>query len=396
LPGFELVGQEELAEITDIFDRANGVQFRLGFDQLRNGIFKVELFEKKFAERMRCKHALAVTSGTAALKVALKSIGIGKGDEVITQAFTFVATVEAIIECGATPVIAQIDNSLTLDPSSFESLITKKTKAVIPVHMLGVPCDMNSINEISKANSIVVIEDTAWGCGGSLNGYPLGTIGDIGCFSFDYAKAMTTGEGGMIVTNNADIDFSARAYHDHGHENNSTLKRWEDSRHGSGFNYRMTEMQGAFGLAQLRKLDQIIQRQRSLKSNLENALVRTFGNKIGLRPVIKGSVETADAIVFSVKDRKTALSCRSALLDAGLGTKILPEAISWHFAGSWQHIPELLVRHPNLKDHCAPSEEILARYVALPVSLFPPEDFSEKVCRALSHALNGQMNSTEI
>jgi 8-amino-3,8-dideoxy-alpha-D-manno-octulosonate transaminase len=383
MPGFELVGREELAEIADIFERGSGVQFRLGFDQIRNGVFKVELFERTFAERMACKHALAVTSGTAALKVALKSLGIGPGDEVITQSFTFVATVEAIIECGATPVIAQIDNSLTLDPRSFERMITEKTKAVIPVHMLGVPCDMDLINKIARANKIYVIEDAAWGCGGSLDGRPLGTIGDIGCFSFDYAKAITTGEGGMVVTNNEEIDFRARAYHDHGHENNPSVKRWEDTRHGSGFNYRMTEMQGAFGLAQLRKLDQVIQKQREIKQIVDRQLLEGFGEKIALRTVRKGSFETADAIVFSVKDHHQALACRSALLDSGLGTKILPEAVTWHFAGTWNHMPELVGRHSDLKAHCAPSAEILERCVALPVSLYPPVDYATRVCRAV-------------
>jgi 8-amino-3,8-dideoxy-alpha-D-manno-octulosonate transaminase len=383
MPGFELVGREELLELTDIFERANGVQFRLGFDQLRNGVFKVDLFEKNFAEKMRCKHALAVTSGTAALKVALKSLGIGPGDEVITQSFTFVATVEAIIECGATPVIAQIDDSLTLDPQSFERMITKKTKAVIPVHMLGVPCHMDSITKIAQANQIYVIEDTAWGCGGALDGRALGTIGDVGCFSFDYAKAITTGEGGMIVTNNAEIDFRARAYHDHGHENNPSFKRWEDTRHGSGFNYRMTEMQGAFGLAQLRKLEHVIQKQREIKQRVDNQLVEVFGEKIALRPVRKGSFETADAIVFSVNGRDQALACRSALVNSGLGTKILPEAVTWHFAGTWTHMRELVGRHSDLKAHCAPSAQILERSIALPVSLFPPADFPDRVCEAL-------------
>lgn len=387
MPGFELVGREELEEIAEIFEKARGVQFRFGFDQLRNGIFKVCEFENAFAAKMKCKHALAVTSGTAALKVALKALGIGPGDEVITQAFTFVATAEAIIECGAVPVIAQIDATLTMDPASFEAAITEKTKAVIPVHMLGVPCDMNAIMQVARKHKIRVIEDTAWGCGGALNGEALGTIGDIGCFSFDYAKAMTTGEGGMLVTNDSAIDFRARAYHDHGHENNSAVKRWEDTRHCSGFNYRMTEMQAAFGLAQLRKLDRIIDRQREVKHGVDARLKSELGANIKLRPVFESAFETADAIVFTVDTAERALACRASLLDQGLGTKILPEAITWHFAGTWDHMPTLVQRHGDLQKHCAPSEAILRRCVALPVTLDAADDFGLKVVSALKRAL---------
>jgi 8-amino-3,8-dideoxy-alpha-D-manno-octulosonate transaminase len=388
MPGFELVGREELAEIAEIFEKGRGVQFRFGFDQLRNGIFKVCEFENAFASKMKSKHALAVTSGTAALKVALKALGVGPGDEVITQAFTFVATAEAIIECGAVPVIAQIDDTLTMDPASFEAAISKKTKAVIPVHMLGVPCDMDAIMRVARKNKIYVIEDTAWGCGGSINGKALGTIGDIGCFSFDHAKAITTGEGGMIVTNDSNIDFRARSYHDHGHENNPAVKRWEDTRHGSGFNYRMTEMQGAFGLAQLRKLDKIINRQREVKHGVDARLKSVLGSKINLRPVRESAFETADAIVFSVDTAERALACRASLVDRGLGTKILPEAITWHFAGTWDHMPTLVKHYGNLQKHCAASEAILRRCVALPVTLDVADDFGLKVVSTLKQALS--------
>jgi 8-amino-3,8-dideoxy-alpha-D-manno-octulosonate transaminase len=388
MPGFELVGKEELNEIEQIFARANGVQFRLGFDQLRNGIFKVAEFERAFASRMQVKNALAVTSGTAALKVALKALGIGPGDEVITQAFTFVATAEAIVECGATPIIAQIDESLTMDPKSFESCITSKTKAVIPVHMLGVPCDMQAIMGIAKRHNIKVVEDTAWGCGGKLANQPLGTIGHLGCYSFDYAKAMTTGEGGMVVTNDLDLDFRARAYHDHGHENNPEVKRWEDTRHGSGFNYRMTEMQGAFGLAQLRKLDLVITRQREIKHKIDQLLADNFSNKLKLRPVRPDAYETGDAAIFSVDNAEHAIACRTALLDEGVGTKILPEAITWHFAGTWNHIPQLTLKYPSLRNYCLPSEGLLTRCVALPITLNPAADFGDKIVRALKRVFN--------
>jgi 8-amino-3,8-dideoxy-alpha-D-manno-octulosonate transaminase len=386
MPGYELVGREELEEIQSIFRDANGVMFRQGFDNIRNGIFKVNQFETQFAEKMSIKHALAVTSGTAALKVALKASGVRPGDEVITQAFTFVATVEAIVECGAVPVIVDIDATLNMDPVALERAITRKTKAIIPVHMLGVPARMDVIMQVADAKSIVVIEDTAWGCGGKFKGQSLGTIGHAGCFSFDYAKAITTGEGGMVVTNSTDLDFRARAYQDHGHENNPSVKRWEDTRHGSGFNYRMTEMQGAFGLAQLRKLDAIIASQRELSYSICTVL-REFGDSLHLRPVPVGSEPTGDAVVFGVESPEKARECRDALVNAGLGTKILPEAVTWHFAGTWTHIPELVAALGGDFGKLDHSARLLAKSVALPINLRMPSDYHNRLYEALKPIL---------
>ena len=194
MPGFEVIGEEEFQSVKDVFSNG-GILFRHSFDHLRNGTYKVKSFEEAFAKRMGSKEALALTSGTAALRVALASLHIGEGDEVIAPSFTFVATVEAIIESRATPVCCEIDDTLNMDPLDLEKRITSKTKAIIVVHMLGTPARMVEIMEIANKHGLKVIEDTAWGCGGSLQGKPLGTWGDIGTYSFDFAKTMTCGEG---------------------------------------------------------------------------------------------------------------------------------------------------------------------------------------------------------
>ena len=243
--------------------------FRHGFAELRNDCYKVATFEKNFADAMSVKDALAVSSGTAALRVALAALGVGPGDEVITPTFTFVATVEAIIEAGATPICCDIDASLNLCPKALEKLISEKTKAVIVVHMLGTPADLIKISKTCKKHEVFLIEDTAWGCGGSLKGRHLGTWGDVGTFSFDFAKTITTGEGGMVICRSDEVFQRASAWHDHGHENNPKVPRWEDTRSSSGFNFRMTELQGAVGIAQLKKLEWIIQEQRQNKEKLK-------------------------------------------------------------------------------------------------------------------------------
>jgi 8-amino-3,8-dideoxy-alpha-D-manno-octulosonate transaminase len=386
MPGFELIGNEEFLEIKEIFDKSR-ILFRHSFDPLRNGIYKVRDFEQAFAQRLGVPYALAVTSGTAALRVALAALGIGRGDEVITQSFTFVATVEAIIESGATPIVTEINDTLNMDPEDLEKKITSRTKAVIVVHMLGTPAPMDKIMPVAKKHGLPVIEDTAWGCGGSLNNQPLGAIGEMGTFSFDFAKAMTTGEGGMVVTRDRILYEKAAAYHDHGHENNPSLPRWEDSRSGSGFNYRMNELQGAVGLAQLQKLDRVVEGQRRNAALIWEAIRDLPG--IRLRSEPEGSYATADACVFFVKDNATARACRQALVAAGLGTKILPEAITWHFAGTWDHMPELVRAHGGDLSRAFPrSVELLGRAVALPIMVNMAEDGLQKIRQALTTVLS--------
>ena len=381
MPGFELIGKEEFAEIKHLFDESK-ILFRHSFDHLRNNIYKVKEFEKAFADRMNIPNALGVTSGTSALRVALASLGIKEGDEVITQSFTFVATVEAIIESRAVPIIAEIDSTLNMDPNDLEKKINKNTKAIIAVHMLGVPARLKEIKEIADKYGIFLIEDTAWGCGGYYNDIPLGTYGAIGTYSFDFAKTMTTGEGGMVVFKEKNHYEKAAAWHDHGHENNPDLPRWEDSRASSGFNYRMNEMQGAVGLAQLSKLDYVVSKQRK-NAQMIQEVINNF--PVEMRSVPSGSFETCDALVFFVDSNKSAKDCRNALLKTGLGTKILPEAISWHFAGTWDHMSELVKGNGGELQNAFPkSLEILNRSVSLPISIFMPNEFQNKLHDALT------------
>jgi 8-amino-3,8-dideoxy-alpha-D-manno-octulosonate transaminase len=386
MPGFELIDNEELNEIRDVFANG-GILVRHGFDSLRSDCYKVRQFEQQFANKMGLNHALAVSSGTAALRVALAALDIGPGDEVITQSFTFVATVEAIIESRAIPICAEIDDTLNLDPIDLRRKITSRTKAVIVVHMLGTPARLHEITEICREHNLILIEDTAWGCGGNLNGKPLGTWGQVGTYSFDFAKTMTTGEGGMVVFRDEVIWRKAAAWHDHGHENNPNVPRWEDTRLSSGFNYRMMELQGAIGLAQLKKLHGVVETQRMNRDILWNALSDLPGIKP--RAVPDGSYETADALVFITESSTIAMRCRHELLTAGLATKILPEAYTWHFAGTWTHMPELVEAHNgNLGIAFPQSHGLLSRAVSLPVGVAISDDAPDRVRRAIEKAIN--------
>ena len=384
MPGFELIGKEEFAEIEHLFKESK-ILFRHSFDHLRNNIYKVKEFEALFSERMNVPYSLAVTSGTSALRIALASLGIKEGDEVITQSFTFVATAEAIIESRAIPIITEIDETLNMDPKDLINKITDKTKAVIVVHMLGVPARLEEIKKICTEKNIPLIEDTAWGCGGYYDNIPLGTYGDIGTYSFDFAKAITTGEGGMVVFKDKDLYDKAMAWHDHGHENNPDLPRWEDSRSGSGFNYRMNEMQGAVGKAQLKKLDFVISEQRKNAQLIEKSI---SGLPIKMRVIPHKGYETSDALVFFVESDQIALECRHALIDAGFGTKILPEAITWHFAGTWDHMQELVNEYDSELINAFPNSlSLLNKSVSLPISIKMPDDFPLKISETLYNVL---------
>ena len=385
MPGFELIGKEEKREINEIFNNG-GILFRHGFDSLRNNCFKVRSFEKAFSKKFDDRDSLAVTSGTAALRVALASLSIGKGDEVITQSFTFVATVEAIIESGASPVCTEIDETLNMDLESLREKINSKTKAVIVVHMLGVPSRMKEISEICREKNIFLIEDTAWGCGGKIDDKLLGTWGDIGTFSFDFAKTITTGEGGMLIFKEKKYYEKACAWHDHGHENNPLLPRWEDSRSSSGFNYRMTELQGAVGIAQLKKLDLIIEKQRKNRDLIWDQ-IKEFKN-IKKRETPENTFDTADALIFYVQNNEIAIKCREELLKINISTKILPEAYTWHFAETWSHMPELVSSHGgNLNKSFPKSRDLLKKCVSIPIFCKMNKSVPKKIKQSLENVI---------
>jgi len=361
VPGFEVINFQEENSLKKIFSEGKGVLFRHGFENLRGKSYQVKDFEKKFAKKFNAKYSLAVSSGTAALRIALASFGINAKDEIITQSFTFVATVEAIVESGAKPICTEIDDTLNMCPFDLEKKITKKTKAVIVVHMLGVPANLLKIKKICKKHKLLLIEDTAWGIGGKYKKNYLGTIGDIGTFSFDFAKTITTGEGGMMVFKNKELYLKAKAWHDHGHENNPRVPRWEDTRKSSGFNFRMSELQGAIGLAQLKKFNKIFERHKKNK-NLIISKLKSIDN-FKIRETPKYCKEASESLILIMKSNNDAKKFRKMLLKKNYSTKILPEATSWHFAGKWEHIKELKIKNSDL----VKSNKILSKCVSIPI-----------------------------
>ena len=187
MPGFEYLGKEELKELNNLFKRDKACLFAHGFEKFRKR-FHVREFEDQCAKKMKTKFALAVTSGTSAIKIGLKALGVKPGDEVITQGFNFIATVEAIIDTGAKPIMCNIDQSLNMCPLDLEKKINKKTKVIIPVHMMGVSAKMNEIMKVAKKYKLKVLEDNCESMGSKYNKKYLCNIGDAGVVSFDFGK----------------------------------------------------------------------------------------------------------------------------------------------------------------------------------------------------------------
>lgn len=224
--------------------------------------------EAWYRQRLGCKHALAVNGGTNALICALFGVDVGPGDEVIIPAYTYVATAAAVIAAGGVPVIAEIDASLNMDPVDLEAKITPYTKAVIPVHMRGVPARMDKIMAVAKKHHLIVVEDVAQSNGGTYKGRPLGTIGHVGCFSFQQYKIITSGEGGMVVTNDTVVYERARLQHDCGLAFWRGIKREDAGTVISGENYRLSELSAALVLAQTERLDPLLARFRQVKARI--------------------------------------------------------------------------------------------------------------------------------
>ena len=359
-PGNELIDKKELGEIKEIFTKSDGVLFAHGFDKRRKNIFRVRNFEKKLSKKFNSKYVQCVSSGTAAIKIALKALGVKHGDEVITQSFNFIATIEAILDCGAKPIITGINDGLNMPVNELSRLITKKTKAVIVVHMLGYSAEIDKIIRFCKKRKIPLIEDNCEAVGGTYNKKKLGTLSDIGIFSFDFGKTITTGEGGCILTNNKKNYLFFKRYHDHGHKLLKKIPRGIDEADMPGFNYRMTELQAAVGLSQIKKLDFIIKESKK-RFNLLNQIL---SKKFEMREIYSGSEPNYDTIIFKVENKIKRKKIVEYLVKSGIGTKNLPDAIKWHFAYFWKHA----ITKDQLKNTIH-SKKILEKYIAIPIYL---------------------------
>ena len=336
MPGFEIFGEEERKEVQDVLD--TGVLFRYGFEGVRKGHWKARTFETELAKLIGVEYCHLCSNGTAALCIALASSGIGAGDEIIVPPFTFIATIEAVLAVGAVPIFSDIDDTLCMAPESLESIITPRTKAVLPVHMCGAMAHIDKIKNICLQNGLVLIEDACQSVGGTFKGKSLGTFGQMGCFSFDPVKTITCGEGGAVVTDDKKLYMLADAYADHGHDHLGN-DRGLEGHSILGNNYRISELNAAVGLAQLRKLDVILGKQRAHKKIIKDALSQIPG--IRFREIPDPEGDTGTFLSFFLPDESLARAAATSLADAGVDSCFYWYDNNWHYIRQWDHFKAL-------------------------------------------------------
>lgn len=330
-PGAFLIGEEEKKEVLEVLE--GGYLFRYGESDNENFKHKVFTFEDEFANFLGAENCVAVSSGTNALLTCLAALGIGPGDEVIVPGYTFIASISTIIYSRAIPVLAEIDESLTINPEDIENKITDKTKAIMPVHMLGNSCDMDKIMDIADKHNLYVIEDACQAGGGSYKGKKLGTIGDVGAFSLNVFKTFTSGDGGAVVTNDQQIYEKAFGFHDQGHKPNR-MGVEVGNRSIIGLDLRINELTGAVALAQLRKLNKIISTLREKKSKLKRAVSESeyLGDQFKFRKLNDEQGECGTLLTLVFKNKEIA-----AAFAGEIGTKTISYS-GWHVYNNMEQI----------------------------------------------------------
>ncbi|MDO6597272.1 DegT/DnrJ/EryC1/StrS family aminotransferase [Oceanihabitans sp. 2_MG-2023] len=341
MPGFELFGDKERKEVNDVLE--NGVLMRYGFDAMRNGHWKAKELEQALQDKLQVQHAQLVSSGTAAVSIALAAAGIGAGDEVIMPTFTFVASFEAIMMLGAVPVLVDIDDTLTLNPEAVKKAITPNTKAIMPVHMCGSMADLDALKGICDANDLILIEDSSQATGATYKGKPLGSIGDLGCLSLDFVKIITAGEGGAVLTNNPKYALHADHFSDHGHDHKGN-DRGAETHPFLGYNFRISELHAAVGLAQINRLDEFVAIQKKNYSILQDALSQI--PEVTFRTVPEGGVESYSFLSFFLPDLETSRKASTALKENGIDACFHYYDNQWHYIRKWQHLKDLKTLYP--------------------------------------------------
>lgn len=273
--GLALFGDEERAAALEVLDARSLFRY-YGPNLLR----KVEAFERSLAELLGARHVVGLSSGTASLRAALAALGVGCGDEVVVPSFTFIATVNAIVDAGAVPVFCEVDRSLNADPADVEAKITPRTAAVMPVHLENVACDLDGIMRVARKAGVAVVEDTCQSTGSSYKGKALGTFGDFGAFSLQLEKNVTAGEGGALATDSDELFVRATRYSDQGGQfvTSYGVERGDEiTEPFCGTNLRMTEIAGAIAEAQLAKLPTILERFRTNGRKIADAVAGIEG-----------------------------------------------------------------------------------------------------------------------
>jgi perosamine synthetase len=349
--GRQWIDEEDIAAVVEV----------LRGDWLTTGP-KVAQFEQELARLVGTAHAVAVSSGTAALHAAMYALGIGPGDEVIVPAITFAATANCVLYQGGTPVFADVEpDTLLLDPAGIESRITPRTRAIIAVDYAGQPCDYDALSALAEKHRLHLVADACHALGAAYHGRAAGSLAQLSAFSFHPVKPITTGEGGMITTADAEMARKLRLFRNHGistdHRQRELAGSWHYEMVDLGFNYRLTDLQCALGLAQLRKLPAWVARRREIATRYNDSLARLTGLRpLALRPDVEHAYHLYVIQLDSPLDRAGAFA---ALRAAGIGVNVHYIPVHLH-----PFYRRRLGTGPGL---CPRAEAAYARLLSLPI-----------------------------
>ncbi len=395
MPGIEFFGEEERREVMDVLE--TGVMFRYNHDTERKGHWKSLEFEKTVADFVGAKYAHSVSSGSTAVASALAACGVGYNDEVIVPPFTYIATIEAVLWVGAIPVFAEIDETLNLSPEGIQAAITPKTKAVLLVQMCGAMAKMDEIVKVCEQNSVMLIEDSAQALGASYKGKFAGLWGRMGCYSFDYFKITTCGEGGVVVTNDEQLYRNADMFSDHGHDHIGN-NRGAEKHPVLGINFRIGEFNAAVGLAQMRKIKQFIEIQRRNKAAMVEAL--SLSRLVEFRYIPDESGDSATFLSFFLPDEATARLVTDEMKAQGLDAFQYWYDNNYHYIKNWDHFTGLKTLNPmpieqqarpqdwsNIRSYVPKSDNLISRLISLQVKIGWTEEQLRERCTKLTHVL---------
>ena len=373
-PGGMEVDEAELAAAERVLRSKN--LFR--YYGVGEGPQEVDAFEREFAQHLGARHALCVNAGSSALICGLIGAGIGPGDEVIVPAYTWTATPNAVLATGALPVIAEVDESLTLDPADAERRLTPRTKAIAVVHMRGASAGMDALARLAEQHGLVLVEDVCQAAGASFRGRRLGTFGDAGAFSLQFNKIITTGEGGVLVTDRDDVYELALDVHDCA----GSVRRGAGLPRYPGWNFRASELVGALARVQLGRLDGLLERMRASHARLSEEIAMLPG--LTLRRANDADGDAGIALIAFAETAALARDAVDALQAEGVQAMQIysPDVVDLHVYPYWQPVLDAIAAAGADAPDCPRTLDLLERTIHVDVSPLCDEQDLEEIALA--------------
>jgi dTDP-4-amino-4,6-dideoxygalactose transaminase len=380
-PGGMEVGAEEIEAATRVLESKNVFRYY----GVGDGPHEVADFEREFAAHLGSRHALCLNAGSSALICGLIGAGVGAGDEVIVPAYTWNATPNAVIASGATPVLAEVDESLTLDPADVERRIGPRTKAILPVHMRGAPANMDALAALARDRGLVLVEDVCQAAGASFRGQRLGTFGDAGAFSLQFNKIITTGEGGVMITDRDDLYELAIDVHDCA----GSLRRGAGLPRFPGWNFRASELQGAVARVQLTRLDGLLERMRAIQRGLAERVEDLPGLTLR-RPTDDGG-DAGICLVAFARTASLAAEAVSALQAEGVAAMRIydPTIPDLHVYPYWAPVLAHIEAAGSPPPDCPQTLDLLERTIHVDLSPLLGEQDVDEIALAFEKVARG-------